>query len=131
MPPSPILRRTRYSPTSIPSGRSPGPAAPPRRRSIVGSCVPPSLSARFSAPPASRDHDTRERQQRGQAVRQVGAADGAATAAPSAAAPDAATRARRTAVGRTVVDDDGARLDGVVLLADAERVAAVRGQVAV
>src|SRR5580765_7588838 len=45
MPPSPILRSTRYSPTSIPSGRSPGPTAPPRRRSIVGSCVPPSSAS--------------------------------------------------------------------------------------
>src|SRR5436190_18840489 len=103
MPPSPILRSTRYSPTSIPSGRSPGPAAPPRRRSIVGSCVPPSLLAIKRgglAPPTSRDHDTREQQQRGNAVGHVGAADRAAAAAPAALAAALAAAAGAGRSGR-------------------------------
>src|SRR4051794_14407190 len=47
MPPSPILRRPRYSPPSTPSGRSPGPAASPCRRSIVGSWVPSFLDSAY------------------------------------------------------------------------------------
>src|SRR6185436_15168976 len=133
IPPSPILRRTRYSPTSIPSGKSPGPAAPPFRRSIVGSWVPSFFKTGTLGglpPPASPHHDRREDQQRAQAARRLAAAHrAAAAAAPAAAAPRAAVLAR--GAGRRASARARARAARRTAAAPAARVAgAARGATA-
>src|SRR6187551_2829187 len=136
MPPSPILLSTRYSPTSVPSPRSAGPAAPPRRRSMVGSSLGSFIAspAPRSSPPAPRDEGHAQYEQRDQTIRRRSATDLAAATAAAAAtttirapvgrrrpARAAAAGAAAATAARAHVGDVGAARDRVRRLACAER----------